>query len=167
MLPVARAAEWFHWFNANHALYPLYICPIRFTRRSPLIRTPEIALDFGVGYGVHQRRLPSTDFLHSCMTRRTRWAATCSSTPASICPASSGSTIPRMFASSTGQRYDPKERLYDIGQADAHLSPPATPNLRRPTALKTVVRSRRGSTRNARPQRWILRQRTPAACCKT
>ena len=67
MLPRSRSEEFYQWYDQEIGLYPLYICPITFTRDSPFIQCDRNAIDFGVGYGVTQNQMKSETLLRKCM----------------------------------------------------------------------------------------------------
>ena len=56
MIPIDNAEKYFEWFKKNgDECYPIYICPINFPKSSPFIKTANISIDFGIGYGVHPK----------------------------------------------------------------------------------------------------------------
>jgi len=67
MIPRSRSNQFYDWYDREIGLYPLYICPITFTRPTPFIQCDPNAIDFGVGYGVTQNKLPSETLLRKCM----------------------------------------------------------------------------------------------------
>ena len=69
MIPRYNSLKFFEWYNLEIGLYPLYICPITFTRPSPFLQCERNAIDFGVGYGVAQDKIESKLLLRKCMIK--------------------------------------------------------------------------------------------------
>ncbi len=67
MIPLQNSKKYFEWYDKNIALYPLYMCPIKFPTKSPFVRTDNISIDFGVGYGVMPENVDRVQFLRQCM----------------------------------------------------------------------------------------------------
>lgn len=72
MIPRVKSKQFFDWYDREIGLYPIYICPITFTRRSPFLQCGRDAIDFGVGYGVTQNRMDSKTLLRKCMRQTYR-----------------------------------------------------------------------------------------------
>jgi hypothetical protein len=72
MIPRAKSKQFFDWYDQEIGLYPLYICPITFTRTSPFLQCDRNAIDFGIGYGVTQNQMDSQTLLRKCMRQTYR-----------------------------------------------------------------------------------------------
>ena len=69
MVPLSKCVEYYKWYELNgDNCYPLYICPIKFSVNSPFIKTDQISVDFGVGYGVTPKSdIHRVNYLRKCM----------------------------------------------------------------------------------------------------
>lgn len=71
VIPWDNAADFFREMTVcNTPLFPVYLCPITFTKKCPFIRPAQQgtrALDFGFGYGVTQTKMSHRDFIREGM----------------------------------------------------------------------------------------------------